>query len=493
MNLTPHALLRPLALASALAGAPAGCFPEHSYVDFGSDPESRSCIPSEASGPVDGACGVFVSSSLGDDSAGDGSKAAPFRTLEKALREAGSRRVYACAESFDEAVRLAAPVKLYGGLDCAADWLWVGETDKTALTAPENRIALEVTAEASGALVADLSVTARDASAVGGSSIAVLVDGAEVDLLRCDIVAGNGADGAPGYTPSGGDLSGVHGGPGVDSVPACTLPQTAGALGGCRLCGGADVSGGGGGDGTSELQGEDGSPGWGPGSPGAGGSGDGGEGCEAGAPGSDGEPGMPAAEGASGLGAIDGSGYAGPTAPAGLSAGGPGSGGGGGGGDNQCSSEEPPFAGPPGGGGGSGGCGGLPGDGGGAGGSSIALVSLAAVVRLTDTALSSQDGGAGGEGSPGQVGGSGGSGGHAHPPACAGGRGGHGGRGGAGGGGLGGHSLAVAYTGVAPARIGQVAATVGNAGPGGAGGRGGPSNVAGDGDPGTAAVEQRFD
>src|SRR5690606_31140931 len=53
------------------------------------------CIPSEVDGVVDDSCGVFVSSSLGDDNnAGD--KAAPFATITAALAAANGRAVYLC-------------------------------------------------------------------------------------------------------------------------------------------------------------------------------------------------------------------------------------------------------------------------------------------------------------------------------------------------------------------------------------------------------------
>ncbi|MCC6554913.1 MAG: hypothetical protein IT372_18220, partial [Polyangiaceae bacterium] len=74
------------------------------------------CIPSENADPV-GDCGVFVSSSLGDDE-NDGSKTTPVRTLGKALTLAGfgDRRVYACAEQFDEAIQVLPGIAIYGGL-----------------------------------------------------------------------------------------------------------------------------------------------------------------------------------------------------------------------------------------------------------------------------------------------------------------------------------------------------------------------------------------
>jgi hypothetical protein len=67
------------------------------------------CVPSElgaGEAPAD-ACGVFVSSTRGDDGTGTGTKAAPYATLGKAL-EAGAGVIYACTDGFDEAVTLPA-------------------------------------------------------------------------------------------------------------------------------------------------------------------------------------------------------------------------------------------------------------------------------------------------------------------------------------------------------------------------------------------------
>jgi hypothetical protein len=95
----------------------------------GAPPE---CIPSESTDPVDDSCGVFVSSSLGaDDMAADrGTKAKPFKSISAALKKADVTRVYACAESFTDAVTISAAVDLYGGLDCKS-WAYVGATMKT--------------------------------------------------------------------------------------------------------------------------------------------------------------------------------------------------------------------------------------------------------------------------------------------------------------------------------------------------------------------------
>ena len=82
---------------------------------------------------------------------------------------------------------------IYGGVDCDADWTYVGATTKTPLTAPADSIVLRVSSDGTGSSIEDFAITARDASVEGGSSITALVDGAEMDFVRCDLVARTGS------------------------------------------------------------------------------------------------------------------------------------------------------------------------------------------------------------------------------------------------------------------------------------------------------------
>jgi hypothetical protein len=101
------------------------------------------CVPSESTAIVADTCGVFVAVS-GDDS-NDGTKDSPVATLGKAVELAGagsSKRVYACAETFEEALVLDGGIEMYGGLDCAKGWAYAGATSKTTLTAEADAIPL---------------------------------------------------------------------------------------------------------------------------------------------------------------------------------------------------------------------------------------------------------------------------------------------------------------------------------------------------------------
>jgi len=459
------------------------------------------CVPSEAAGPIAPTCGLFVSADMGSDEAGDGSQASPYATIGKGLEEAGGGAVYACVADYDEAVTVSDAVDLFGGLSCL-DWSYT--TELTRLNGPADTIAMVVQNTATGTRVFDFAMMAADAEIAGGSSIAVLVDQAAVEFDRCDMTAGNGADGALGATPDSGGLAGEPGGDGIDgcgdanmhatSAPATkTCPNGGTTRGGRGGFGDVDTAGSGL-DGISDPAVSSPAANGGKGQTGAGGP----NACADGTVGADGASGE-VGSGATGVGLVDGSGYTGVAGGAGVSAGSPAQGGGGGGGtQGQHSCTTLTMAGASGGNGGSGGCGGAAGQGGGAGGSSIALVSVAeATVSLTSCTLTAAAGGLGGQGSGGEEGGNGGGpgdGGGSNDTnnACDGGWGGAGGRGGAAGGGLGGHSVGIAHTGTAPTQD-DVTITVGSAGDGGLGGDGGTGNQGDDGDDGEAQEVLSFE
>jgi hypothetical protein len=428
------------------------------------------CVPSENASPVGENCGVFVSSSRGDDGHA-GTPSAPVKTLARAVEvaTATAKPVYACAEAFAEEVTLPVGSVLYGGLDCANEWRYVGATMKTSL-APEADVAAvsQITLVLSGGVaktrIEDIAVTAPDATLAGGSSIAALVDGGSAEFVRCELTAGNGMPGATGETPSesvGPSDSNNLAIRGKDGAAACQgdangNPGGAGAAN--MVC--MTAVGGTGGVGKETLgeAGTDGQPvpnpnpdGWG-----LGGAGAGAAQCKRG------DDGLLGADGASGVGAststpgmLSSAGFVGAEGVAGTD-GTPGQGGGGGGGAKGKAG----CNGASGGGGGAGGCGGRGGRGGQGGGPSIALASVGANVLLQDVKLltgNGGDGGEGGEGQNGAIGGFGGGGGLGTSgtlAACAGGQGGQGGFGGKGGGGRGGPSVGIAFTGPAPVREG---------------------------------------
>jgi hypothetical protein len=445
------------------------------------------CIPSENVDPVGDACGVFVSSSLGDDG-NTGTKEKPLKTLQAAL--AKGKPVYACGEGFSEAVSIAGSATLYGALDCANGWAYAAGT-KTALKADADAIPLTVSKAATSAEVNDFAITAADAANDGGSSIAVLVAQAAVSFTRCDVAAGNGKAGVAGAAFGSTAQAGADGKPGAD---ACAADMSFGGKAVTNTCGGGDSTSGSGGIGDA-AQGGDGSDGQ-PGVTTNGGKGEGAAVCQAG---TDGDPGIAGVSGpgAATLGTLSASGYSGDLGgdgkPGAVAQGGGGGGGAkGGAGAGKCASAAS-AGGASGGSGGSGGCGGLGGKGGAFGGASLALVSIGATLSFANVTLKVGSGGNGGDGGLGQSGGDGGgvgAGGKAKPTyanlndACSGGHGGKGGAGGKGGGGTGGHAVAIGVSGGTVPMSGWTAAK----GTAGAGGKGDSANGnLGDGAPGVGA------
>ncbi|WP_437741692.1 PGRS family protein [Sorangium sp. So ce302] len=464
------------------------------------------CVPSENPMAVDDTCGVFVSS-LGSDE-NTATKEAPMKTLGAALALAEKnekRRVYACAETFEEAVEVTQGVTIYGGLDCASGWGWAGEQRKTVLTAEAGEIPLVVRGGGVEATVRveDVHVLARgiepdDVELAGASSIAAVAEEVNVELARCVLEAGDAAAGAEGAAY---ETSAMGGAMGNEGTEACSAPASLGGLSVKNDCGtpedaSDDSRGGSGGAGEADT-GLLGIPGA-PENLTNGGKGEGAAVCTDGTAGANGSEGGPGA-GATGLGEISASGFTGVSGRDGAKGGTAQGGGGGGGakggaGTDKCPNEAL-AGGASGGSGGAGGCGGAGGRGGGAGGSSIALISLNAALSFEDVTLKTGRGGAGGKGGAGQEGGAGGAGGPggtkpeeatALNNACAGGAGGKGGPGGQGGGGRGGHALGIAYKGAAPPVQGAVI-ELGEAGTGGPG-----AKAEGEGAAGVKAEVQAF-
>lgn len=453
------------------------------------------CTPSENAEPIDDTCGVFVSSSLGEDG-NAGSQEKPVASIAKGVEIAlaKGKPLYLCGETFAEAVELAADLRVYGALDCANGWAYAGAT-RTQIAPSADVIPLRVSTQVAVELV-DVDLRAADATVSGGSSIALFAEsGAEVTLERCDLQAGKGAVGASPVPEGTGEpgTKGENGGNGCMGVVGIL-----GGSGGPGSCdpGAVDVAGGDGGNGKQGAQGGFGSPG-----NSAEGLFKGGTAGQAqadgnpvtqctaggdGANGTAGEPGDGAMEAQ--LGTLDASGFSGVAGGDGKTPGTPGAGGGGGGGAMHCADFS---SGPSGGGGGSGGCGGAAGKGGQGGGASIGIVSLGATFTFDTVMITTADGGRGGDGGAGQPGGAGGVGGtpgngDATGIACAGGKGGDGGPGGRGGGGRGGPSIGIAHAGTAP-DVTAVTIQIGNGGDGGNG-----DGATGNGASGAAAPVQSF-
>jgi hypothetical protein len=427
----------------------------------GAPPVPPECVPSESLTPVSDACGVFVNTEAA--AGGKGSKAAPLSGLQEAVTrasETGKRAIYLCAgQLFSGAVTVPAGIEIYGALECDSDWSYAPDR-RSVLSAASDEIPLKITGGDGVSRLQDVEIVAESAQKAGGSSIALMVDGAEAELTRCKVQAKDGKDGESGALFERGVPAAESGNSGH---AACSDDLVSGGAAKTNTCTGftsVDSVGGSGGVGreTSGTPGDPGEPGGVP---------NGGAGqtatspCFRGTQGADGGPGGPG-DGARGLGRISSAGYSGSDGGEGKP-GISGQGGGGGGASkggpaaNQCGAIMT-NGGAGGGSGGPGGCGGKGGRGGKAGGSSIAIVSLNATLSFDRVELATGQGGVGGAGGQGQAGGRGGAGGEGGSnamraglnPGCGGGIGGDGGEGGLGGGGLGGHSLGIAFSGKAP-------------------------------------------
>ncbi|WP_437820270.1 hypothetical protein [Sorangium sp. So ce1078] len=455
----------------------------------GTDP-TCDADPTQDASTVTDRCAVFASA--GAASGGDGTKVSPYATLAEAIANANGKRVLACSSgAFAESVTIKAAVEVIGGFDCTAGWTWSDQA-RSAIEGPADKVALTLAGDASGVKLQNFTIRAADATEPGGSSIGVAVDDIEAELVRVDVIAGDGRDGARGETPA----VAQDGTSAPDDVSPACVGAVYGGLPGKTMCDDGETSGGVGGPGgepeADEGHGQNGANGTPVSDPssesGLGGLGHGKEGApsectsgEHGARGASGGAGPAGSETTLRLTSITGG--DGGSGIRGVR----GQGGGGGGGAragqfcNGGGGTFKPGAGASGGGGGAGGCGGKGGGGGKAGGSSVAILSLGTRLALTDVTVAvgkAGNGGMGGDGSAGGSGGSGGKGGARVPVSgsfegCTGGRGGAGGDGGPGGGGRGGHAVGIAYKvtpSPAPAEVPFEGGPAGDGGPPGFGG-----------------------
>ncbi|MGO9834687.1 MAG: hypothetical protein ACLP1X_10755 [Polyangiaceae bacterium] len=469
------------------------CLPDSDPPSLASDP----CV-------VNDTLGVFVApaASGGSDSAA-GTEAAPFATIGHALANLGGKaRVYVCDGTFGEQVTITAgtAASLYGGLACpAADagtpWTYVGGV--ATVNSPAAAYALSVTGVTSAITVADVAfvapdATGTDASGNGNSSIAALVSGSMVNLVRVTLTAGAGANGSAGAggasAPNYSRATAENGQPGT--APGGDGGNWSGA-GGMELClvSGESAGGAGGLPGTGALAGGSGASGsatpaaTASGTRDGAGGGGGLDGCTSVS--HSGADGAPAAGGipATSYGTISSDGWAQVSGGNGQS-GAPGQGGGGGGGSGV-----PQTGGD---GAGAGGCGGSGGIGGSGGGASIALASVGSTITLSACTLTTGAGGTGGKGGDGQSGQGGGiSGSDPELGACPGGFGGNGAGGSGGAGGAAGISIGIVYTSTEPTFDSMTAIHPGSAGqPGQPGTFGtGGTNALGTGTSGNAGAE----
>jgi Bacterial Ig-like domain (group 2) len=378
----------------------------------------------------------------GDDAAA-GTRAAPVRTLARALTLAAANGadVYAAEGQYNEAVTLRNGVSMYGGFATAWGTRYPVESlgHRAIVSAPGTAV--------SGRLVTDLTIDGfhvlGQTPTAGGASSAY---GIRLDFAQRVTISHNAVSTGPGRAGSAGapGATGAAGQRGGDS-PGEVTPGLPGGNGGAGGRGGTESAAataganGGAGSGTPGIGGP-------PATSNAGGG-----------PGGTGGIGAP---GAIGAGSDDFVGYnpnEGYLPRFGLAGGSGaiGGGGGGGGGGRNVTVVIINYHGGGGGGGGSGGLGGSGGGGGGGGGGAFGILLYASTeIVLRENIVSPGPGGAGGAGGSGGAGGPGGLGGNGFNTGSTdgriggnGGMGGAGGGGGQGGGGGGGPSIGIAVLG----------------------------------------------
>jgi hypothetical protein len=238
-----------------------------------STPADDSCVIIEA-------LGVFVSKKFGTPlpGGGSGTLAAPFASLQKGITEAKrlNKRVYACAETYDEAIKFENGVSVFGYFNCdKATWTVMQPPAATDAGAPTAGMRARIASPTSPAATASNIVTdtviesvdiiAPDATAPSGSSIGLAAQSsskltishgkvhAGVAVKGDDGVAGvqipdspGTRNGEAGYSPEWCHLppgSCISGNPCVDDT--CVLHHS-NRTGGTNACTGGQPAGAGG-------------------------------------------------------------------------------------------------------------------------------------------------------------------------------------------------------------------------------------------------------
>lgn len=196
-------------------------------------------------GPPDSA-GFFVSAAIGhDDSAG--TKAAPFKTIGKALAAAAGLRldVFVARGVYQEgaALDVKSGVSLLGGYD---ETTWTRDRVKhvTEIRASAPSVAIECV-HAESLTIDGFTIRGADQTTSGVSSVCIVVAGTskEVVISNNVLIAGRGADGDDGQSVNLGSGAG-NGGPGA---PPGICPRLGGP-GGTSTAGWAGGAGGAGGN-----------------------------------------------------------------------------------------------------------------------------------------------------------------------------------------------------------------------------------------------------
>ncbi len=163
------------------------------------------------------ALGVFVSKKFGGalTTGGNGTLNAPFASLQKGIAEAKrlNKRVYACAETYDEAITFENGVSVFGYFNCDKQtWTVIPPPASTDSGAPSTGLRARIAAPTSPAarasgiandtVIESVDIIAPDATTPSGSSIGLIASvSPKLELSHVKVHAGiarKGDDGVAG-------------------------------------------------------------------------------------------------------------------------------------------------------------------------------------------------------------------------------------------------------------------------------------------------------
>ncbi|MCL2777202.1 MAG: hypothetical protein FWD73_04295 [Polyangiaceae bacterium] len=147
--------------------------------------------------------GVFVS--FAGTPNGDGTRAKPLSSIQAGIEKATppGKRVYVCKGTYKETLTLQSGISVIGGYDCTVGWV-ADQNGRSRIESPTspairaNNIAINTSFMGFDVVAPDASGTGSNASSIG----LIAQNASSLTVANGSIIAGKGADGAPGTTPA---------------------------------------------------------------------------------------------------------------------------------------------------------------------------------------------------------------------------------------------------------------------------------------------------
>ena len=221
----------------------------------GAPPPDPNCTPVE-NGEIADECGLFVNAAVA--AGGRGTKLAPFNNLtEAAAAAAPGTRIYVCLEPLTQPETVSTDVESYGGMECINFTWTAAERSLMAVCEPglngcANNITVPLTIDNAEVRLERFDIFAPNAIIAGESSIGVIAQFANLEIVDSSVTAGNGAAGSAGSN----GMAGANGGNGVAGMGYSPIDFGEFSAGGVSSCG----AGGGRGGWATGMLGDPGSP-----------------------------------------------------------------------------------------------------------------------------------------------------------------------------------------------------------------------------------------